>query len=426
MKNNMNILITPGKLSGTVLIPPSKSESHRAIIAASLAKGKSLISNISYSDDVLATIAAMEKIGVKFIKNPQQLIVTGVGRIYLADDNFIDCNESGSTLRFVLPILSLSRQKVVFTGQQCLFKRPMQIYETLFKQLGLSFVQSEKNIIVDGSLTPGYYELPGNISSQFISGLLFALPLLKGDSVIKVTSVFESEEYVTMTVSMLKRFGVEIDIEDGNVFRIKGNQIYMPCNYTVEGDFTQMAVFAVAGFLNGDILCKNINFDAVQADRRVLDFGQAMGGSFEPVENGYCFHKSATKGITIDLGQSPDIGPIMALLGALSEGTTIIDNASRLKFKESNRLQTTYETLKTLGVDIEITESSLIIKGQSALEGGTLSSFNDHRIVMLAAIASSRSTKPVLITNAEAIKKSYPDFFIDFAKIGGNFTVIEG
>jgi 3-phosphoshikimate 1-carboxyvinyltransferase len=200
----------------------------------------------------------------------------------------------------------------------------------------------------------------------------------------------------------------------------------MPCNYTVEGDFTQMAVFAVAGFLNGDILCKNINYDVVQADRRVLDFGKAMGGSFEPVENGYCFHKSATKGITIDLGQSPDIGPIMALLGALSEGTTIIDNASRLKFKESNRLQTTYETLKTLGVDIEITESSLIIKGQSALEGGTLSSFNDHRIVMLAAIASSRSTKPVLITNAEAIKKSYPDFFIDFAKIGGNFTVIEG
>jgi 3-phosphoshikimate 1-carboxyvinyltransferase len=422
----MNVLITPGKLSGTVLIPPSKSESHRAIIAASLAKGKSVISNVSYSDDILATIGAMEKIGVKFIKNAQQLIVNGVGRVFFSDDNFIDCNESASTLRFALPLFSLSKQKVVFTGQPSLFRRPMAVYETMFKQMNLSFVQTDKNIIMSGSLAPGYYELPGNISSQFISGLLFALPLLKGDSVVKVTTVFESEEYVTMTVSMLKRFGINIIVEEGNIFRIKGNQVYTPANFTVEGDFTQLAVFAVAGFLSGDITVKNIKFDVTQADRRILEIGEKMGGIIETVDNGYIFRKSAMKGMTIDIGQCPDIGPILALLGSLSEGTTIIDNAARLKFKESNRLQSTYETLKTLGADIELTDSSLIIRGKPNLIGGTLESFSDHRIVMLGAIASSQCQKPVLLKNTESVNKSYPEFFLDFARVGGNFTVIEG
>jgi len=421
----MNVLITPGKLSGTVLIPPSKSETHRAIIAASLAKGKSVISNVSYSDDILATMGAMEKIGVKFIRNGQQLVVNGVGRVFLSDDNFIDCNESGSTLRFVIPLLSLSKQKVVFIGKPGLFRRPMSIYENMFRQMNLSFQQSDKSIIMNGSLTPGVYELPGNVSSQFISGLLFALPLLKGDSVVKLTTLLESEEYVTMTVAMLKQFGVTIDV-DGSEYHIKGNQVYTPANFTVEGDFTQMAVFAVAGFLNGDVTVKNINPDATQPDRRILEFGQQMGGHFDIIDNGFIFHRSLTKGITIDIGQSPDIGPILALLGALSEGTTVIDNAARLQFKESNRLLSTFETLKAMGVEVQMTESSLTIKGRSNLEGGTFESFGDHRIVMMAAIAASRSAKPVLIKNADAVNKSYPDFFTDFAKIGGNFTVIEG
>jgi 3-phosphoshikimate 1-carboxyvinyltransferase len=422
----MDILITPGKLSGTVLIPPSKSESHRAIIAASLAKGKSVISNIAYSEDILATIGAMEKIGVKFIKNVNQLIVNGVGRVFFADDNFIDCNESGSTLRFVLPVLSLSKQKVVFTGKANLFRRPMSVYENLFRQCDLSFIQSEKNIIMSGSLAPGYYELPGNISSQFISGLLFALPLLKGDSVVKVTTVLESEEYVTMTISMLKHYGITIIVEDHNLFRIPGNQTYLPANYSIEGDFSQMAVFAVAGFLNGNIACKNIHYDETQADRRILEYGEQMGGRFEPIENGYAFHQSDMEGRILDIAQCPDLGPILSLLGALSKGTTVIDNAARLKFKESNRLQSTYDTLKAMGVPIDLTDSSLIIQGRTELEGGTFESYNDHRIVMLVAIASSRCNKQVLIKNAEAVNKSYPEFFADFAKIGGNFTIIEG
>jgi len=329
----MNVLITPGKLSGTVSIPPSKSESHRAIIAASLAKGKSVINNVAYCDDVLATIGAMEKIGVKFIRNGSQLIVNGVGRINFADDNFIDCNESGATLRFTLPLFSLSRQKVVFTGKPSLFRRPMYVFENLFKQLNLSFQQNDKNIIMNGSLVPGVYELPGNVSSQFISGLLFSLPLLKGDSIVRITTVLESREYVIMTVQMLKNFGVTIEV-DGDEFRIPGNQTYLPNNFTIKGDMTQMAVYAVAGFLNGDLECRNISMDTIQPDRLILDFGEQMGGSFEHTENGILFHKSETKGIAIDLGQSPDIGPILALLGGLSEGITLLDNAARLKYKE--------------------------------------------------------------------------------------------
>lgn len=421
----MDVLITPGKLSGTVLIPPSKSESIRAIIAASIAKGKSVISNVIYSDDIMATIGAMEKIGVKFIKNAQQLIVNGVGRIFLSDDNFIDCNESAATLRFLIPLMSLSRQKVVFTGKPSLFRRPMSVYDNMFKQMDISFQMNDRSVIMNGSLVPGYYELPGNISSQFISGLLFALPLLKGDSVVKLTTVFESEEYVTMTVSMLKQFGIIIDVV-GDEFRVSGNQMFTPANFTVSGDFTQMAVFAAAGMVHGDITCLNISLDTTQPDRRIIDFCQQMGGLVEVLENGYLFHKSDLKGITVDISQSPDLATALALLGAVSTGTTVIENAVRLRYKESNRLQSIYETLKTLGVDIDLTESSLIIKGPSSFIGGTMESYNDHRIVMMVAVASTVCQKPVMIKNAEVVAKSYPDFFVDFAKIGGNFTIIGG
>lgn len=421
----MNVLITPGKLSGTILIPPSKSQIHRAVIAASLAKGKSVISNVAYNDDVLATIGAMEKIGVKMIRNNQQLIINGVGRVVFSDDNIIDCNESGSTLRFILPLFSLSRQKIVFVGKPGLIRRPLAIYEDMFRQMNLSLVPNERGFIMNGALPPGIYELPGNISSQFISGLMFALPLLKGDSVIRLTTVLESEEYVTMTVSMLKQFGVEIAV-NGNEYLIRGGQTYTPANFTVEGDFSQMTAFAAAGLMSGEVQCKNIHYDETQADRRILDFGRRMGGVVEETDQGYVFRKSNLIGATFDVSQCPDLTPAVALMGAVAEGITVIENAGRLKYKESNRLLSISETLKALGADVEVGKDNLVIRGKPWLEGGPVDSFNDHRIVMMAAIASSRCQRPVLVKNVEAITKSYPDFFVDFARIGGNFTLIEG
>ena len=421
----MNVLITPGKLSGTIVIPPSKSEIHRAVIAASLAKGKSVISNVSYSDDVNATIGAMEKIGAKFIRNNSQLIVNGAGRVMLSDDNFIECNESASTLRFVLPLFSLSRQKVVFLGKPSLFRRPMAIYENLFRQMSLSFAVNERGVIMNGALPPGNYELPGNISSQFITGLLFALPLLKGDSTVKVTTVLESEEYVTMTVSMLKQFGIQIDVE-GNEYRIQGNQTYQPANFTVEGDFSQLSVFAACGFLGGDVSCTNIHWDPTQTDRCILEYGKQMGGIWEEIENGYAFHRSPLHGASVDVSQCPDLAPALALMGAVAEGTTVIENAGRLRYKESNRLQSIFDVLLALGADAEMGENNLVIHGKPLLDGGPVDSCNDHRIAMMAAVASTRCQKPVLIQNAEVVSKSYPDFFQDFARVGGNFTIIGG
>jgi len=420
----MNVLINPSKLSGTITIPPSKSQSHRAIICAAMAKGKSVINNVVLSDDVLATLSAMEKIGAKIIRNNHRLIIQGVSRISISDDNFIDCNESGSTLRFLIPLLSLSRQKIVLTGKPSLFKRPMGVYEQLFKNCNLCYQANDKSIIINGAIPEGVYRIPGNISSQFVSGLMFALPMQKGDSIIEIEGELESKEYIDMTIDIMKQFGVIIETVDSKYY-IRGNQKYVPTHLCIEGDYSQMAFFAVAGMLSGDILCKNIIKDSIQPDRRILDCLHQMNGFYDWTENGIFFRYSNTVGATIDVSQSPDIAPIIAILGALSEGTTIIENAARLKFKESNRLQSTYDTLRKMNVDVQMTDSSLIIKGQPLVEGGIFESFNDHRIVMAVAIAAIKANHPVTIKNAEAINKSYPTFFEDYQTLGGKFTLME-
>jgi len=420
----MNVLIKPRKLTGSISVPPSKSLSHRMIIAASLAKGKSVISNIVYSEDVLATIGAMEKIGVKFIKNPNQLIVNGVSRIAVSDDNFIECNESGSTLRFLIPLLSLSRQKIVFTGKKSLFQRPLGIYENLFGTLNLQFQKNEDSLIVSGSLVPGEYEIPGNVSSQFISGLLFALPLLKGDSKITVTSPFESRQYVDMTVSVLKSAGIEIS-EKNQIYHIRGSQTYEPIQTRIEGDFSQMAFFAVMGLIGAEIECTNIPETSIQPDFQILDFIRKAKGQYVKTETGFLFKPSQTSGNIYDVSQSPDIAPVLAVLISLSHGDSRIENAARLKFKESNRLLSTYNTLRSLGVEVEMTDDALKITGRPDFEGGVFESYGDHRIVMSAAAASVRCKKPVLIRNAEAVQKSYPDFFRDLESLGAEITYLE-
>jgi 3-phosphoshikimate 1-carboxyvinyltransferase len=422
----MNAIIEPKPILGTVLIPPSKSCSHRAIICASLAKGKSVINNIILSDDIIATVEAMEKIGAKIIKNPYQLVIHGQGKVIIGDDNFIDCKESGSTIRFLMPVMALSKQKVVFTGKAGLFKRPMSVYEDLFNQMGFLYQQSEKGIILSGSLQSGNFELPGNLSSQFISGLLFALPLLKEDSTITLTTTLESAEYVDITIHILKQFGIQIHVLD-NGYHIPGNQSYQASTMEVESDYSQLAFFAVAGSLSGPINAKKFKSTiSAQPDRRIIDYINQMGGSIIHKGNEYCIKKSKTSGRTIDVSQCPDIAPILALLGALSTGKTIIENASRLKLKESNRLKTTFDTLQTFGVDVEMTEDSLIIQGENkALNGGIFDSFGDHRIAMMIAIGAIRAKGPVLIKNAESVNKSYPHFFDDYISLGGEVHFTE-
>lgn len=413
----MNVVLRPSTVSGSVTIPPSKSQSHRAIIAASLAPGKSTISNIAYSDDVIATIGAMEKIGAKFVKLPHQLHVTGVRRLAVTDDNFIDCNESGSTLRFILPIFSLVKDKVVFTGKKSLFKRPMNLYENLWKKQGLHYQATEDTILTQGTLTPGNYEIPGNVSSQFISGLLFTLPLLKADSTLQVVGDFESRQYVDMTIETLAQFHIKIHVDD-QTFRIPGNQTYHPTNVTVEGDFSQLAFFAVMGILGGSVLCKNVPFQTHQPDRKMLDFIRDMGGVYEVKEQGILFRKSNTVGCSLDVSQCPDIAPVLSVLAACSEGKSQIVNAARLKMKESNRLATTAEMIQKLGGVCDMGEDSLSIQGVPSFQGGTFESHHDHRIVMSVAAASVRAKENIVIHGAEAVNKSYPNFFQDLASLG--------
>jgi 3-phosphoshikimate 1-carboxyvinyltransferase len=420
----MYALVSPGPLSGTVVIPPSKSMTHRAIIAASLAKGKSVIHNAAANDDIAATITAMSKIGVKIVSNGSQLIVNGVSRIVVSDDNFFDCNESGSTLRFIIPILALSKEKIVFTGKPGLMKRPISAYDTICREHGLNYQQTEKAIMVSGSLTAGVYVVPGAVSSQFVTGLMFALPLLRGDSEIRIQGPLESKEYVDMTIDILWRFGIAIE-ERGSSYLIRGNQSYVATGVQIESDHSQMAFFAAAGVLSGDIFCKGVNPVSLQPDRRIISVIAAMKGQYEIRDGGILFRRSCLQGTTIDVSQCPDIGPIIAVLGACAEGVTVIDNAQRLRFKESNRLQTTQDVLKAFGVDVEATDSSLIIHGRPVLEAGVIDAAPDHRIVMSAVIAATRCQKQVLIRHAEAVNKSYPGFFADFKMVGGIITVLE-
>lgn len=412
----MKIKLYPSVVSGAITPPPSKSFLHRSIISACLAEGVSQINNVIYSKDIEATLNAFESLGVKIQRDSNKIQIDSLGYHSFLDNVNVNCNESGSTLRFIIPILSNSKY-AYFKGKSSLINRPMDIYEDLFHSQGLEFKKSDNSIITKGRISSGNFEVPGNISSQFISGLLFILPLLKGDSTIKITSNFESSSYVDMTVSILSNFGINIEIFD-NVFFIKGNQKYVPTNVYVESDFSQLAFYAVLGIVNNDLKINNINFNSLQPDRKILDFIEKMGGRITKSYDSAHIHKSNTFGITIDVSQCPDIGPILGVLAAHSKGTTDIINAKRLIIKESNRLLSTFEILKSFGISVSMGEDSLTILGSDKFVGNDFDSFNDHRIAMSIAIAATIADGPVIIDRAEAVQKSYPSFYEDLASIG--------
>lgn len=412
------ITLFPATLSGEIKAPSSKSFSHRAIIAAALSKGESRITNLVYSEDVIATIEALKMIGVKFVKHKTSLIVSGVSKIKVKHHS-VDCNESGSTLRFLIPLFSLSNKPISFTGKQSLLKRPLDIYEEVFKINNGTFEISDTQIMVNGSIKAKEYTIKGDVSSQFFSGLFFALPLLKEDSTIYVDGELESKSYIKLTIAVLEKFGIEI-IEIPEGFFIKGSQKYKATDYDIEGDYSQAAFYLVAGTLNGMINITHLNFDSLQGDKAIINIIQEMHGKIIFAENGFNTEKSNTTSTVIDLADTPDLGPIVALLAALSRGTTHITNIKRLRHKESDRVNSIVTTLSALGANITATENEIIIIGRKSLSGGvTVDSYNDHRIAMMLAIAALRCEKEIVLTNAQAIKKSYPHFYKDYLRLGG-------
>ena len=410
--------IYPSVCKGEIRIPTSKSMSHRAIICAALSSGQSRISDISYSEDIKATIEGMIKLGADIKCYEDHIIVKGISRFHKLKDNQIYSKESGSTLRFLIPIFSLIDDEIIFCGAQRLFERPQKVYEDIFNGQNLFYEHNKDSIVINGKIHPGSYCVDGSISSQFISGLLFVLPLLDGDSKIIIKEPYESKSYVGLTIQMLGRFGIKIE-ENKNTIIIKGGQKYKATDYAVEGDYSQFAFWAVLGAINNDLKCIGLNIDSHQGDRAIIEILKDFGCEIETIENGHIIKKSILHPADIDLKDCPDLGPILEILMMYTNGRSRIYNAERLRYKESDRTSAMEEELKKCGADVRSTSSEIIINGKARYACDIeLDGHNDHRIVMSLCIAATMFDRPVIITGAESINKSYPRFFEDLKKVG--------
>lgn len=405
----MDVRITPADLSGFVQAIASKSYAHRALICAALSDSDSFIRINSISRDIEATVECLCSLGARITRQGETTVVKPVKGV---ENSVLPCGESGSTLRFLLPVAAALREKTVFSAEGRLPERPLSPLKEEMERHGVSFSNTFP-LEISGRLTSGEYTLDGSVSSQFVSGLLFALPLLDADSRINLIPPVESKPYIDMTVRTLRRFGIEI-IEELNGYYVKGSQQYKPCDFTVEGDWSNSAYFLACG-----VKVAGLDINSAQGDRAFLEIMASHGASVRN-ENG--FLSVDTDGLyagKIDAKNIPDLVPLLATLFATAKGETLIYNAGRLRLKESDRLVSTYEMLKNLGADITPTQDGFRIVGRKTLSGGKVDSFNDHRIVMSAAVASRVCENEVFIKNAFAVAKSYPSFFEDFNSAGG-------
>lgn len=421
----MKVRVHPSKVSGEVIIPPSKSMSHRAIICAALANGTSTITNVAYSDDIKITIEGMKQLGADITCLDNSVIVKGIKDFTSMQNDTVFCNESGSTLRFFIPIFSLCDKTISFTGRNRLLKRPQVIYENIFKSQGISYEQDDEKITIGGKLQAGDYELNGDVSSQFISGLLFTLPLLDKDSTIHIKEPYESRSYVDLTLQMLELYGIQASYKDANTLVIPGNQSYVAHDYDIEGDYSQLGFFAVLAAINNDLKCLGLSHDSLQGDKQIVSILKYAGADISEIENGYLIKKSKLHASEIDLGDCPDLGPILNVMAMYANGNTRIYNAQRLRYKESDRIAAMEEELNKCGVRISTTEGEILINGAEQYScDEILSGHKDHRIVMSLSVAATLFDKPVVIVGAQAINKSYPTFFDDLQKLGCKVDII--
>ncbi|MBV4417906.1 3-phosphoshikimate 1-carboxyvinyltransferase [Clostridium tyrobutyricum] len=418
------VKIKPGRLGGKVKVPSSKSGCHRSIICASLASGKSIIDNVYFSRDIEVTTEAMKNFGVKIDRKEDRLVIDGTGQLVLKSKN-IHCGESGSTLRFLIPLAASMNEEVILTGEGKLVERPLDVYYNIFKEQNIYYKNNSGRLplAIKGKLKSGNYQVRGDISSQFITGLMYELPLLDGDSEINITTNLESKPYVDITLDVLKHFGINVENAQYKKFVISGNQKYRNSNYTVEGDFSQVAFLLAIGILGDEVCCSDIKIESSQGDRVIVDIFKNMGANIEVGGNNIIARSSKTNGVIFDAAQCPDLVPAVAALASVSSGTTQIINAERLRIKESDRLTAISSQLNKIGADVKEKKDGLIINGMEKLKGGIVSSFNDHRIAMALAAVSSKCSDDLIIENAECVKKSYPDFWKDFKSLGGNIII---
>ena len=417
----MNITIKSSRtVGGNIAAPPSKSMAHRAVLCAALAKGTSHLHHLAFSKDISATLGAAGRLCARVTTGENDAVVEGLGR-FLPVDAPVDCCESGSTLRFLIPLASLTGQEVTFTGRGRLMERPQSVYKTLYQQQGLRFEQGADRLTVEGALTPGEYELAGNVSSQFISGLLFALPLLDGDSTLHLIPPVESRSYIGMTRAVQAAFGVTSRWLDGNTLALPGRQHYRPCDYDVEGDYSQAAFPAVLGAVCGGVTVTGLRPDTLQGDAVILDILRRCGAQFTRDGDTVTFAKAPLHGVDIDLADCPDLGPVLMVLGLLCEGTTVIRNAERLRLKESDRIAAMEAELRACGGVLESEGGTITVHGCAEhlhAPEGILHGHNDHRVVMSLAVLSAAAGLPLTVDDAEAIQKSWPNFFAAIRPLG--------
>lgn len=417
----MRAEITPSALHGTVTAPPSKSAGHRSLICAALCNREVTVYNCGESNDITATINALTALGATVHRNGTTVTVTPMAR---GNKNItIDFLESGSTARFIIPIaVCLGAENITFCGRGRLPLRPFDTLAEIFAQSKIECSSNKLPMTVSGQLKSGTYRLPGNISSQYISGLLLALSVTPGESRIELTSKLESAAYVDMTVNELRAFGADIEILD-NAYLVKGKTHLTAADRTVEGDWSQAAFFLSAGAVSGDVTVNGLDMNSLQGDKAILDLLERFGAFVQRLPDGARVRKSRLHGITIDASQIPDLVPILAVTAALAKGKTVITHAERLRIKESDRLFETVTRLKAFGIDAKETDDGIIIVG-SRPKSANITSAGDHRIVMCFSVLSAVADGLSAIEDPMAINKSYPTFFEDFRSLGGNVNVI--
>ena len=412
----MNVTINAEALHGRVDSVPSKSVAHRALICAALADSPTEICLPRSNDDIDVTAACLRAMGADITANGGSLSVNPITNP--PEEAVLNCGESGSTLRFLLPIAAAILPNAEFLGKGRLPQRPIGELYNVMKNNGAEFSAAGLPFSVTGKLRAGSYEIAGDISSQYISGLLMALPLLEGDSRIVLTSALCSEPYVMITLSELKKFGVEIEREAKGFF-VRGKQVFRsPKTVKVDGDWSAAAFFLTAGAIGGDVTVDDLQIDSAQGDTAIVEILKQFGAEVEVCESSVRVKSSTLKACSVDVSAIPDLLPILTVLAANAEGTTVLYNAANLRHKESDRLASSSAMINSLGGKVLEYVDKLEIIG-TKLKGGTVDSFGDHRIAMSAAIAASMCSGQTTIIGAEAVKKSYPDFYEDYCALGG-------
>lgn len=401
----MNVTLMPSKAVGEINAPPSKSCAHRLLIAASLSGGKSTVKNIVLNDDISATVDCLRKLGADIRIDGTTAVINGVDISEKKEKLSLFCNESGSTLRFLIPLSLAFSENTEFTGKGRLMSRPQGVYEEIFRQKGCSLIKTGDILTASGELKSGVYKLRGDVSSQFFTGLLFALPLLEGDSEIIPTTELESAPYVDITVDVLSKFGVVITKTENGYF-VKGSQKYVPCNVVCEGDWSNAAFADAFNFSGGEVTVKGLAPDSLQGDKVYKRYyGELLKGSPE-----------------LDISDCPDLGPVLIVCAVLGHGA-VLRGTNRLKIKESDRGQVMANELEKFGVHIEIGDNFIKIPDvvpKKPFEN--IDCRNDHRIAMSFAVLCAVTGGT--LSGAECVNKSYPNFFEDIKKLGVKYKTV--